>query len=497
MSVPFPCGCARCLAQPAKARVVPRLQAPHRERTAAHLDARRAAPASARPRALPRGVAHRAMTDISDATDVRDSSSAPEGVGSVSGGVRSASETHLLDILDRVVAAHGRPRRDRTAAVVDAAGADARDLRRARSRRPRDRRGDRLGGGAARRADRRDRARARLAAPLCRAVGRVARRRGVHLRRSVLSARTRARDPRRRRGLRRPRRRRHARALPRRHRRLPALRRAARQPRPGRRLARSPRHVAARARVRHLHLGHDGRAEGSPDRAREHREPRALGPRVVPPRSRGSRRAMQFAPAYDSSLEESWLAFAVGATLVPLDDETVRLGPDLVPWLAPRAHQRSLSSAHLAAHDRLHRSEARAAAPEVALRRRRGVAAGSRRPLGATAVGSRTATARPECTVTVVRGRMRPGHPVSIGQPRRRPSRVHHGRVAVGSRRRRGRRTLHRRRGRRTRIPQPDRTSRWRSSRPSSRLAGSTAPATSRGGGRAGTSSISAASTAR
>ncbi len=39
-------------------------------------------------------------------------------------------------------------------------------------------------------------------------------------------------------------------------------------------------------------------------------------------------------PAYDSSIEETWLAFSAGATLVPLDDETVRLGPDLVPWLA-------------------------------------------------------------------------------------------------------------------------------------------------------------------
>ncbi len=38
-------------------------------------------------------------------------------------------------------------------------------------------------------------------------------------------------------------------------------------------------------------------------------------------------------PAYDSSLEETWLAFAVGATLVLLDDDTVRLGPDLVSWL--------------------------------------------------------------------------------------------------------------------------------------------------------------------
>ena len=45
-------------------------------------------------------------------------------------------------------------------------------------------------------------------------------------------------------------------------------------------------------------------------------------------------RVAQFSsPAYDSSIEETWLAFAVGATLVLLDDETVRLGPDLIPWL--------------------------------------------------------------------------------------------------------------------------------------------------------------------
>jgi non-ribosomal peptide synthetase-like protein len=36
---------------------------------------------------------------------------------------------------------------------------------------------------------------------------------------------------------------------------------------------------------------------------------------------------------YDSSLEEIWLAFAAGATLVVADDDTVRLGPDLVEWL--------------------------------------------------------------------------------------------------------------------------------------------------------------------
>ncbi len=38
-------------------------------------------------------------------------------------------------------------------------------------------------------------------------------------------------------------------------------------------------------------------------------------------------------PSYDSSLEEVWLAWAAGAAVVVLDDESMRLGPDLVPWL--------------------------------------------------------------------------------------------------------------------------------------------------------------------
>ena len=37
--------------------------------------------------------------------------------------------------------------------------------------------------------------------------------------------------------------------------------------------------------------------------------------------------------AYDSSVEEIWLAFPAGATLVVMDEETSRLGPDLVGWL--------------------------------------------------------------------------------------------------------------------------------------------------------------------
>ena len=47
----------------------------------------------------------------------------------------------------------------------------------------------------------------------------------------------------------------------------------------------------------------------------------------------GDRVAQGSSSAYDSSLEEIWLAFASGATLVVLDDDSVRAGPDLVTWL--------------------------------------------------------------------------------------------------------------------------------------------------------------------
>ncbi|MBL8856948.1 MAG: amino acid adenylation domain-containing protein [Planctomycetes bacterium] len=37
--------------------------------------------------------------------------------------------------------------------------------------------------------------------------------------------------------------------------------------------------------------------------------------------------------AYDSSVEEIWLAWSAGATVVVMDDDTARAGPDLVAWL--------------------------------------------------------------------------------------------------------------------------------------------------------------------
>lgn len=47
----------------------------------------------------------------------------------------------------------------------------------------------------------------------------------------------------------------------------------------------------------------------------------------------GDRVAQGSSAAYDSSVEEIWMALASGATVVVLDDDTTRLGPDLVPWL--------------------------------------------------------------------------------------------------------------------------------------------------------------------
>ncbi|MEY2745631.1 MAG: hypothetical protein RL112_673 [Planctomycetota bacterium] len=47
----------------------------------------------------------------------------------------------------------------------------------------------------------------------------------------------------------------------------------------------------------------------------------------------GVRVAQGSSPAYDSSIEETWLALAAGGVVVALDDRVVRSGPDLLSWL--------------------------------------------------------------------------------------------------------------------------------------------------------------------
>ena len=128
-------------------------------------------------------------------------------------------------------------------------------------------------------------------------------------------------------------------------------------------------------------------------------------------------RVAQFSsPAYDSSIEETWLAFAVGATLVLLDDETVRLGPDLIPWLnqenitvfcPPPTLLRTMGC-----------QNPQQALPNVKLV----YVGGEALPQDLSDLWSdgrwlENGYGPTECTVTVVRTRMYSGVAVTIGQP--------------------------------------------------------------------------------
>ena len=121
-------------------------------------------------------------------------------------------------------------------------------------------------------------------------------------------------------------------------------------------------------------------------------------------------------PAYDSSLEETWLAFAVGAALVPIDDVTIRLGPDLVPWLdcerisvfcPPPTLLRTM----------------RVDDPQRSLRALKLLYVGGEAlPADLAELWSRgrwleNGYGPTECTVTVMRTRIESGIPVTIGRP--------------------------------------------------------------------------------
>ncbi len=120
--------------------------------------------------------------------------------------------------------------------------------------------------------------------------------------------------------------------------------------------------------------------------------------------------------AYDSSIEEIWLAFAAGATVVVMDDHTSRMGPDLVAWLR--------------------RERVSVFCPPPTLLRTTGCTDPGRElpDLKLLYVGGEALTddlvalwapgrrmvngyGPTECTVTVVRGDVTPGSPVTIGKP--------------------------------------------------------------------------------
>ncbi len=130
----------------------------------------------------------------------------------------------------------------------------------------------------------------------------------------------------------------------------------------------------------------------------------------------GDRVAQGSSLAYDSSVEEIWMAWSVGATAVVMHDGAARLGPDLVPWL------RSQKITVLC--------------PTPTLLRTTGVQDPARElpDLKLIYIGGEALTpdlvdlwapckwlengyGPTECTVTVVRGRMVPGEPITIGKP--------------------------------------------------------------------------------
>ena len=130
----------------------------------------------------------------------------------------------------------------------------------------------------------------------------------------------------------------------------------------------------------------------------------------------GDRVVQGSSPAYDSSIEETWLALASGATVVVLDDEAVRAGPDLVPWL-----QRERATVFCPPPTLLRAMDLRTpreALPDLRLCYVGGEALpADLATVWGDALWLENGYGPTECTVTVVRGRVHAGRPVTIGTP--------------------------------------------------------------------------------
>jgi non-ribosomal peptide synthetase-like protein len=130
----------------------------------------------------------------------------------------------------------------------------------------------------------------------------------------------------------------------------------------------------------------------------------------------GDRIAQSTSCAYDSSVEEVWLAWGTGATVVVVDDERVRSGPDLLPWL--REERISVWCPAPTLLRMAGGEDPRLELPGVRLLYVGG------EELTAD-IAQRWAPGRrlengygpTECTVTVVRAPVRAGEPVTIGRP--------------------------------------------------------------------------------
>jgi non-ribosomal peptide synthetase-like protein len=129
-----------------------------------------------------------------------------------------------------------------------------------------------------------------------------------------------------------------------------------------------------------------------------------------------ARVAQNSSAAYDSSVEEIWLAFAVGATLVVVDEETARLGPDLVPWL--RRERINVFCPPPTLMRAMGRQDPEVELPDLSLIYTGGEPLpqdlADRWAKGRRLVNGYGPT---ECAVTATRADMHPGEPVSIGRP--------------------------------------------------------------------------------
>lgn len=130
----------------------------------------------------------------------------------------------------------------------------------------------------------------------------------------------------------------------------------------------------------------------------------------------GDRVGQNSSTSYDSSVEELWMALAAGATVVVVDDEAARLGPDVVPWLrAERLTVFCPPPTLLRATGCTNPAEA---LPELKLLYVGGEALP--RDVADTWAPARRLSngyGPTECSVTAIRGDIRAGDAISIGAP--------------------------------------------------------------------------------
>jgi len=121
-------------------------------------------------------------------------------------------------------------------------------------------------------------------------------------------------------------------------------------------------------------------------------------------------------PMYDSSVEEIWMAFSAGATLVVIDDDAVRLGPDLTAWLRRERITVFCPTPTLLRMMGCRRPDVEL--PDLSLVYTGGEAVprdlADRWSPGRRLLNGYGPT---ECSVSATRADLRPGEPVSIGRP--------------------------------------------------------------------------------